>query len=217
MVKGIVFDFDGTLANSLIGGLDAFNYAFETMGLPVPKDNEVKQYFGAGADRIFYRLIGNWEKALEAFNHYKVYSKKNVFHSNWHEGVEPLLEKIAENKIPTAIVTGRHSEDLELVSQHLGIARRFISVVCDNHVQESKPAPEGIFIAANALNLKPSEIIYVGDSAGDAQAAKAAGAVSVAALWDPTAKKESFTVAPDYWASSPAELWEIFLRVSRPV
>ena len=108
MVKGIVFDFDGTLANSLIGGLDAFNYAFETMGLKVPQETEVKQHFGAGADRIFYRLLGNWEHALQAFDHYKVYQTKKLFRSNWHEGIETLLEKIAEHKVPTAIVTGRN-------------------------------------------------------------------------------------------------------------
>ena len=214
MIKGIVFDFDGTLANSLISGLDGFNYAYEKMGMTKPESAEIKKYFGAGADRIFHRLLGDWPKALEAFEHYKVYRTENPFHSTWHTGVEELLEKIAVHQIPAAIVTGRHSEDLDLVSQHLGLAGRFVKVVCDNHVQASKPSPEGIILAAAALQLLPSEIIYVGDSSSDIEAAHAAGAIAVAALWDQSAIKDNFQTKPDHWAHTPEELWQIFLKYS---
>ena len=215
MIKGIVFDFDGTLANSLISGLDGFNYAYEKMGLPIPKDTEIKKYFGAGADRIFHRLLGDWQKALEAFEHYKAYRKVNQFHSAWHVGVEELLEKIALHRVPVAIVTGRHSEDLDLVSQHLGLAERFVKVVCDNHVTSSKPSPEGILLAVGALKLLPTEVIYVGDSSSDMEAARAAGALAVAALWDQSANRANFETMPDHWANTPDELWQVFLARSK--
>ena len=48
----VIFDFDGTLANSLISGLDGFNYAYEKMGMPKPESSEIKKYFGAGASSM---------------------------------------------------------------------------------------------------------------------------------------------------------------------
>lgn len=82
--------------------------------------------------------------------------------------------------------------------------------MCDNHVTSSKSSPEGILRAAGALKLLPQEVIYVRDSSSDMEAARAAGALAVGALWDQSANRANFETMPDHWANTPDELWQVF-------
>lgn len=66
----VIFDCESTLIKSLDIGMGSFNYAFERLGEGVREPDEIKKYFGAGADRIFLQLLRNEEKALRAFNFY---------------------------------------------------------------------------------------------------------------------------------------------------
>ncbi|MBX2988360.1 MAG: HAD family hydrolase [Bdellovibrionaceae bacterium] len=209
--QGIVFDFDGTLIDSLGGAAEVFNEALERLGETPRTLEQIKKYFGTGADRILQAVLQDAERARRAFEVYKEIQKTKALSMPLHGGVPELLETVAEHRIPIAIVTGRHSEDLDIVIERHGIASRFVTIVCDNHLANSKPSPEGILLAAERMKLSPASLMYVGDSVVDIQAAKAAGSAAVAALWDslidiPKMREQS----PHHYARHPHEIWEIF-------
>lgn len=181
---GILFDCDGTLIKSLDLGMDSYHYAFEKIGEPRRLSEEIKQYFGAGADRIFMKLLNDAEKARKAFEHYFEHESRQVSKILLHDGISDLLNELMQKNIPMGVVTGRHSQDLEMIFHHHDLHKTFKTLICDNHLENSKPHPEGILLGAKALGLAPEKIFYIGDSVMDMKAARRAGAIPIAALWD---------------------------------
>jgi HAD superfamily hydrolase (TIGR01549 family) len=212
--KGIVFDFDGTLADSLGTGLAAFEYAIAKVGAGKIPADEIKKYFGLGADRILARVLKDEQKGKTAFQYYLEYQSQKA-KAHLHAGIEELLNQIAAEKIPIGIVTGRHSADLDFFMQQHQLYSRFVSVICDDHLENSKPAPDGILLALKKMKLDANEILYVGDSLGDMEAAHRAGATAVAVLWDRFASRDQFESAPlsfhpDFYVTHPRQILEIY-------
>jgi HAD superfamily hydrolase (TIGR01549 family) len=207
---GILFDFDGTLANSLRSPFDAYHSALAKVGVQAPLDQDIRKYFGIGADRIFEQLVPDPVKAKQAFENYLEFGRTNPSATEWHESVPALLEKIRAENIPTAIVTGRHSRDLEIVATSLGLQKYFGVQICDDYLSHSKPHPEGIILAASRIGVEPNQVLYVGDSLGDMEAAKAAGAMAVAALWDHSTDRKRLSQLADFVAETPDQVWDFF-------
>jgi HAD superfamily hydrolase (TIGR01549 family) len=161
---GVIFDCDGTLVDSLGQAMESFNYALDRMHEKPRTEQEIKKFFGAAADRIFFGLLGDEDKALRAFEFYKEHQTELSRSIKLHEGVKDLLIKLHANSVPMAIVTGRHEEDLDIVLKPHRIHDYFVTLVADNQLPHSKPAPDGILLAALRMKLRPENTFYVGDS-----------------------------------------------------
>lgn len=204
---GIIFDCDGTLVKSLDLGMGSYNYALEQLGERIHEPDEIKKYFGAGADRIFMQLLGDETKALKAFEYYFEHESKQVHKVFLHEGINELLDFLSQNHFPMGVVTGRHFRDLELIFNHHKLTRKFQALVCDNHLPKSKPAPDGILMACKKMQIAPENTFYIGDSTMDMIAAHAAGSKPIAALWDKWSKPhEMQNENPLLMARSPMEI-----------
>lgn len=208
---GLVFDCDGTLVDSLGAALESFNYALNYIGERPHTVDEIKKYFGAGADRIFTQLLGDEKKGLAAFDAYVDHQSELALKMKLHEGIRELLETAASAGVPMGVVTGRHARDMEVVLRPHKISDYFQVLIADSHLPYSKPAPDGILLAAKKMNLDPKNICYVGDSVMDIKAAHAAGSTAIAALWDTLAKEDAMRAEnPKYMAKTPSEVWNYF-------
>ena len=204
----VVFDCDGTLVNSLGYALESFNYALDKIGEPPREIEQIKRYFGAAADRIFLNLLGDEKKALAAFEHYFDHQSSLASRMQVFPGIIELLETLRAAKIPMAVVTGRHERDLAAVLAPHKLANYFVTLIADNQLPHSKPAPDGVLLAIERIGADPARSYYVGDSIVDMQAAHAAGAKPIAALWDELAKPELMAKEnPAFMAKSPMEIW----------
>jgi HAD superfamily hydrolase (TIGR01549 family) len=212
---GIIFDCDGTLADSLGIGLGSYNYALTKIGEPPRDENEIKKLFGSSADRIMQRLLKDDEKALKAFEFYLEHEELNTPKVHLHDGISELLHNLKAQGIPLGIVTGRHHQDLDFILKHHGLHHFFDAIVCDNHLPFSKPAPDGILLASSKLGLNAQDTFYVGDSVMDMQAAQSAGSKGIAALWDKWVKKEEMQlVKPFAFALHPQNILDIIISAS---
>lgn len=211
LLKGIVFDLDGTLADSLSVTFDAFNAGFERFGRKRLSPAEIMSYFGPGEGEIFAEIVGQ-ENADEAFLTFRAHLDARLADVPLHPGVEDLLKQLQDARVPVSIVTGRSWNTTEMILNHHGLLDRFVTVIANDHVDFPKPAPQGIELALKRMELKPSEIIYVGDSHYDVVAAKRAGSGSVAALWDLLADRMTLEAHdPHHFAETPADVWRIYL------
>lgn len=211
MNHGIIFDCDGTLMNSLGQALESFNFALEKVGVGRKSPEEIKRYFGGGADRILLSLVGDESRALEAFDYYLDHQTELATETKLHDGVKELLEILSRENVPMAVVTGRHERDLEIVLKPHKLNQYFKALVTDNHIPKSKPAPDGILLAARKMGIQPGNAFYVGDSVVDLQAANSAGCGGIAALWDTLTKPEEMKrFKPAFMAYQPSEVWEFF-------
>lgn len=205
---GIIFDCDGTLVDSMAQALESFNFALAMVGEKPRPPEAIKKYFGAGADRILIRILGDEEKGLTAFQHYIDHQSELADQTELHAGVRALLDRLTKEGVPMAVVTGRHARDLEVLLKPHHLSDYFVTLVADNHAPNSKPAPDGVLLAAERMGLPPAHTFYVGDAIYDMQAAHAAGSVAVAALWDRLAKLDELTAEqPVLVAHSPDDVW----------
>jgi pyrophosphatase PpaX len=205
-LKGIVFDLDGTLVDSLPVTFEAFNHGFVKQGGKTHDPIEIMKYFGPGEREIFAAVLGA-EHADPANAAFRAYLDQNLERVPLHAGVAEMLESLKSAGMPISIVTGRGWKTTEVILRHHRMLDRFVTVLAHEHVPASKPSPAGLKLAFEKMRLDPRDAIYVGDMGVDIQAAHAAGARSAAALWDPQAKREALQRhSPHHWLEKPEDI-----------
>lgn len=210
MLKGIVFDLDGTLVNSLATTFDAFNHGIVRLGGRKHTPQEIMKYFGPGEREIFAKILGA-HQAEQAYELCRTYFNENLGKMPLHDGVAELLEKLKSAGVPISIFTGRSWDTTEMILSNHRLLDRFITVIANDHVSSPKPAPEGLHLALSRMKLDPKEVLFVGDSPADMLVSKSAKSNGVAALWDLQANRAELEVyQPAHWASHPMDVWKIF-------
>jgi len=206
MLKGILFDLDGTLVDSHSMTFDGFNAAIVAHGGKTLTPQEIMRFFGPGEGEIFARIVGQ-ENAVSAYAHYRRFAEENLASMPLHAGIIELLDLVRSLKIPTSIVTGRSWTTTEMILKHHGLLDRFVAVIANDHVPSPKPSPAGLKLALSRMGVQAETTAYVGDSWVDMRAAKLAGMPAVAALWDLTARHEDLeTHAPVLCAAHPRDI-----------
>jgi 2-phosphoglycolate phosphatase len=186
-IRGVLFDLDGTLIDSAPDLAGAANRLRADHGLaPLPLE-DLRPMVGSGARGMVGVAFGvapgepRFEALRDAFlAHYEagLLQRTRPF-----DGVEALLSALEADGIAWGIVTNKATRFTAPIVAGLGLARRAGVVVCGDTTPHSKPHPEPLLHAANALALAPGDVAYVGDDLRDAQAARAAGMPMLAATW----------------------------------
>jgi HAD superfamily hydrolase (TIGR01549 family) len=179
-LKGIMFDFDGTLADTLPVSFGAFRQIFlenlgETYG-----DGEIAELFGPSEVGILQEMIpDHWETALERY--LELYKDLHTVRNIEIPGITSLLTMILENNIPMAVVTGKGMESAKISLEQLNLERFFQIVEAGSAQKAQKPA--AIKRILKHWRASASEVIYIGDSTYDMKASKETGVVPIAAAW----------------------------------
>lgn len=172
----ILFDFDGTLANSLPIVLSAFKSSFIDMNLEYPGDEIMKKEIGKHLQDIFGKFLPE-EKIEEGIaiyrSHYIPMQRSGKI--EMFDATVPALEILKEKKIRTGIVTTKLRSFTQELIEQVHIDHFFEFVVGAEDVKKCKPDPEPLFLAVEKAKVSVDDAVYVGDSLHDAEAAKAAG------------------------------------------
>jgi HAD superfamily hydrolase (TIGR01549 family) len=208
---GIVFDCDGTLIDSENQVIQSIQFSLEKLGAPEHSAPEIKKLFGPGADQILLTLLdGDESKASKAFDYYLESQTKKAMEMKVYPEVRSLLDAIKSAGIPMGLVTGRHSQDLEIVLNAHQLKKYFYVIVSDDDLRLPKPSPEGLLNAAYLMKLPIEDIYYVGDAKTDLQTATFANANGVAALWDERVDAEEMRLEnPVMMAESPLQILKL--------
>lgn len=179
--KGILFDMDGTLVQiHPAGRMLVLNETLADFGLPPLTDMETVETFWFTSAR--YKMIDSWgiERAVfwEAFDCERLLQLQ-IDNTYAFEDVGEALTKLYQQGFKLAIVSNSAhvslNHKLELLRQCLDPAIFSVIVSCNDDVRVSKPAPDGVLLALEKLDLLPEEAILVGDSLDDIGAGTAAG------------------------------------------
>lgn len=198
MLKTVIFDFDGTLADTLPIVYKSFQHIFKTYRNEEKTDEEVKAMFGPAEDDIIRKHFAKdqVETAIRTFhdyywNHHNTWVKRS-------RDIEELLQLIKSSGLNLAIMTGKGRKSLDFSLKALEIADLFDMTVTGDEVEKPKPEPEGILRILSTLDTSPGEAIFVGDSDVDIKAGKRAGVETVGVQWLPTYQTPEFTTNPDH-------------------
>ena len=183
MIKGVLFDFDGTLANTIDLIVATFEHTCDTALGFKPARQRIVDTIGLPLGDALELLSGihEEERILELRQIYGAFNAAN------HDimikpipGVTELLPKLKERGIKLAVVTSKKAYMLERGMQCLGMLPYIDTTVSVLDTERGKPAPDPMLLACERLGLAPRECLCVGDSPFDLQSGNAAGCVTVA-------------------------------------
>jgi len=222
-IRGVAFDLDGTLVDSAPGLTAAVDNALYALELPMAGEERVVTWIGNGADVLIQRAL-TWARqeraALRAsqgkpsvdhddipqaeqqtilrklFDRY--YGEVAEEGSFLFPAVADTLGALHAKGLPLALVTNKPTPFVAPILASLDIAKYFTVVIGGDDVKNKKPHPEPLLMVAEKLGLAPAELLFVGDSRNDIQAAKAAGCRSIGLTYGYNYGEPISLSEPDY-------------------
>ena len=180
-IKGILFDFDGTIANTIDLIIATFEHTCrEVLGF-TPEREKIVATFGLPLPEAMIALSGKPGLVENMRDAYREYN--NAHHDDMIRpipGVQETLEQLKAQGIKLAVVTSKKPPMLRRGLDCLQLTPYFDATVALGDTKESKPHPEPMLAACAKLGVKPEECLCVGDSPFDLQSGRSAGAKTVA-------------------------------------
>lgn len=179
--KLIIFDWDGTLADTTHPITAAFQQSFLDCGLPAPDAPAIRALIGYNLPTIIRRLASTLsehkqEELAETYAAY--YLNPNNRNMQLFDDALPCLQTLKEQGYWLAVATGKGRTGLNQAIAQTGTAGFWLATACASE-QPSKPAPDMVFKLCDELGLMPSESIVIGDTTHDLEMAAHAGAPAV--------------------------------------
>jgi HAD superfamily hydrolase (TIGR01549 family) len=197
-IKAVLFDFDGTLADTLPLSFYAFKYVFKKYDDREVSTDELIAMFGPTEDEIIAENLRNKEKVKEAISdYYLIYEKSHAAEVHMTDDMDQLLTYIGSNDMKIGVITGKSRKAYQISSEALKLSNFFDIVITGDDVRQPKPNPEGIFTALAYLGVSKEEAVFVGDSNADIKAGKSAGLRTYGVQWLSTYQSTHFEMEPD--------------------
>jgi phosphoglycolate phosphatase len=183
--RAVLFDLDGTLADTAPDLAAALNRLRAEQGLePMPLE-DVRPFASAGARGLVHVGFdakpgdGEYDALREAFLEF--YREHTCVETRLFPGIPELLSELAHRDIPWGVVTNKATRFTDRIVEALKLAPA--CVVCGDTTPHLKPHPAPLLHAAGLLALPPAQCLYLGDDLRDIQGARAAGMRAVAVDW----------------------------------
>ncbi len=185
----VVFDCDGTLADSQDNIMIGFTAAFRSVGMPVPSRDDVLETVGLTLSVAFEKLLGRKDqeltgKLVEGYQQciWDMRSKGREYDPLYEGAMEALRELDGREDVLLGIATGKHSRGMKhLIKQHE--LEGVFTTMQTADVAPSKPNPGMIFQAMAETGVDLEHTIMIGDTSFDMQMARNAGVKSVGVTW----------------------------------
>ncbi len=187
MPKAVIFDIDGTLLDSVDLHARAWEEAFRHFGYDVPFE-EVRKEIGKGGDQLLPVFLG--KEDIERVGHQleeyrsKLFKEKFLNQVKPFPGVRALFEKVLQSGQKVALASSARGDELEHYEKIAGIEDLVEVETSSADAERSKPYPDIFEAALDRLGpeIPKEEVIVVGDSPHDAEAAKRAGLRTIGVL-----------------------------------
>lgn len=188
MIKGIIFDLDGTLADTMPDLQTAMNRMLKFIGYSERTRVELIGAINNGAKEFVRRSLPNEVQDIDfilksALREYeKQYSMCYLEKTAPYENVEAMLMNLKQKGLKLAVLSNKQDKFVKDIVSKL-FDRKTFSVVQGHDKLPLKPNPSSALAIAKKMGVKPSQCLIVGDSDVDIQTAKEAGMESIGASW----------------------------------
>jgi 2-phosphoglycolate phosphatase len=186
-IRAVLFDLDGTLADTAPDLARALNRLRALQGLaPLPPE-VARPHTSAGARGLLAAGFGvspgdeGYAALRDSFLDF--YAEGLCVETRLFDGIAELLARIRVLKLPWGIVTNKGKRFSKPLLRLLAVDHLAACIVSGDSTAHIKPHPAPLLLAASLLALPPADCIYVGDDLRDVQAARAAGMRVAVAAW----------------------------------
>ncbi|MBA4143830.1 MAG: HAD-IA family hydrolase [Nitrosospira sp.] len=187
MINAVLFDLDGTLANTAPDLGHALNRQRLARGLPALPMEIIRNEASAGARGLlglgFNIKPGDtgYDAMREEFLDF--YADRLCHETTLFPGVADLLDQLDVRALPWGIVTNKPARFTIPLMRELGLSGRAGCIVSGGDTSRSKPHPDSLLMASRVMAISPNECVYLGDDIRDVQASLAAGMEPVIARY----------------------------------
>ncbi|HEY3538668.1 MAG TPA: HAD-IA family hydrolase [Trinickia sp.] len=187
LCRGVLFDLDGTLADTAPDLVAAVNKMRADRGLDMVPLDTLRPLASAGARGLIGGAFGigpedhGYASMREEF--LANYEADLCIETTLFPGIGELLDVLDARNVRWGIVTNKVGRLTMPLVEQLGLASRAACVVSGDTTPHSKPHPAPLLHAAESLAMRPERIVYIGDDLRDVQAGFAAGMITVAAAY----------------------------------
>lgn len=215
-INGIIFDFDGTLANTTPLIFSSFDYATEKVLGQKADRGPYLETFGQPLRPSMIRLYGkeNGEKICEAYRSYQEKHHDELLES--FPGVKETLAALRERDLPLVIVTSRFYETCVHCLDTLGLHSYIKGIIGGDMITRYKPDPEPSLKGLELLGLPGEQVLAIGDTPYDLLSAREAGCHTAAVAYTVFGRENLLRlVTPDYWLDTMPDLLPLLDRLEQ--
>jgi pyrophosphatase PpaX len=197
-VRAVLYDFDGTLADSTELIMRCYRHTMATHLGQCPPDQEWLAGFGTPLEAQIAKFARSADEGVAMLATYRAY--QDSIHDELLRPFPGAAETVAELErrgIALAIVTSKHRRATLRGMGLCGITDHFDVIVTPEDVSNPKPHPDPVRVALEQLGVLPEQALFVGDSPHDMASGRAAGTRTAAALWGPFPREALLAERPD--------------------
>ena len=210
-VAAVLFDLDGTLADTAGDLATALNRVRADQGMPPTAVAELRPHASSGARGLIGGGMGitpdapQYVELRDAFlDHYAACLSQTTA---LFPGVAELLDGIESRRLRWGIVTNKARRFTDPVAAALQLTARTSVIVCGDTTPHPKPHPAPLLHAAAALELLPAQCVYVGDDLRDIVSGNAAGMATIVAEYGYMGIGDPSVLWPAVgWIAAPLDL-----------
>jgi len=212
--KGVIFDLDGTLLDTLDDIADAVNTVMKKQGFPTHGRVAVRSFVGSGLRSLMERSIPENERTEEMIN--QCFAEMMVvYRQNFrdktvpYDGILELLNWMAGQNIPMAVFSNK-ADELSKGLIEAKLPYNFVAVKGMTSEELKKPNPAVALEIAATMGMKPEECLYVGDSDTDMKTANNAGMYALGVTWGFRERECLIRSGAKKLVDEPSQMIELF-------
>lgn len=214
--KTLLFDFDGTLVNTVPQIIDSFQHVFISLTGKPGDEKEILSTIGMPLEDAFYMFEESVrERAVQM---YRIHNKARLASGvGIFLGINKMLESLKNYNINLGVVTSKRHESAKMTAEYFDIYRYFDVFISRDSTSKHKPDPEPIHKAISILKGKGilndsdtnKNILFVGDSIHDLKCAQNASLPCAIVDWTYMDKEEILALNPDHWINTPHDILDL--------
>lgn len=213
MVSAVIFDWDGTLADTRKAVVKSFQMVLTEAGCNV-SDELIERLMGVGTKKTLIEAFRECKKRIDVSTLEKLDNQKIAIQISLTgmvsllDGASDILHAL-QGRIRLAVATMSHQKVIETLLREKELRKYFEVVISADDVANPKPDPEVFLVTAEKLKVDPKDCVVVEDSVFGIKAAKAAKMKCVAVSTGVYSKEELLEEKPDLLVSSIADKQKI--------
>jgi phosphoglycolate phosphatase len=207
----IVYDFDGTLVDTLLDITYAVNFSLSELGLRTLSRETICKYVGKGVERLMDQSIKgtgctDLSLAVELFR--KFYSENLMNHTQFYPFGREILDHFIDKK--QAICSNKPEGFVRRILVSLESQDLFDAILGGDSLKSKKPDPEGLLYLLDHFQCPPEQAVLIGDSPVDIETGKRAGIYTCVVSFGFGDPKEIALTEPDCYIDHLSELKDLF-------
>ena len=191
--KGIIFDLDGTIADTGGDLANAINLTLESFGFERKTQNEILKHINLGARAFVSGCLPDEIKKTPDYDnfldgalrrYFKFYDGDHCFErTRLYDGIAELVKSLHENGVKMCVLSNKQDNMTKIIVGELLNRNYFVEILGGSEKFPHKPEPDSSLYLADRMGLAPAEILFVGDSDVDMKTAVNAGMFPLGVTW----------------------------------